>query len=137
MNSVTQRRIRHDYGPPLNPYGLLSDFDWYAKMKKKPPRIRICDIWYDIVYANEEEEPELVGAEGLCDHKNCRIVIKEGIDPKRLKNVFVHEVLHGLINESGVRNEIETVARKDADEWEERVVRMLTPHLCDLLEQLK
>lgn len=136
MNSDTQRRI--DYDPcAYHVRCIFSPAVRYAPMKKKQSKIRVCGIWYEIVSMSEEDEPQLEGAEGLCDHKNCRIVLKTGIDQNRVKDTLVHEILHALINESGVRNELETLAHKDAGEVEERIVRMLTPHLCDLLEQLK
>lgn len=66
-----------------------------------PERVNICGIVYEI-----EIVPEVVcngeSAYGMCDEGTCVIKVKEGMNKYRLKEVLLHEIIHGISNETAI-----------------------------------
>lgn len=99
---------------------------------KKLGTLQICGLPYDVLLGSWKDEIELKDNFGLCDSENQRIWIREGQKPEQFKNTLMHELLHGLIIESGGR----LVLGEAPAETEEALIQILTPHLLAGLESL-
>ena len=92
---------------------------------KPPPRIHIGPHTHAVEY-----DPDLYtsGEFGKRDGNRARITLCPGQSPTILRDTLLHEVLHGVLDVTGIAHEL-------GDEKEERYVRRLTPALLDLLRR--
>ena len=108
-----------------------------ARRVAKKPRVRpdarvdICGQEFDVVI-----DPDLE-IDGLCEHSECRIKLS----PRafwRMVDTYLHELLHGLIDTSGLGWAMRRRLKMSKAEWhafeEDFIVRPMTPALLATLK---
>lgn len=101
-------------------------------------RVKVGAVTYS-VYLAPDGAPELDGTLGICDPEKHTIHILDCQAPQALLDTLVHELTHALLSETGIQfmlwgHMADTERKFDA---EEHVIRVLTPHLIDLISQLR
>lgn len=93
-------------------------------MFKIPESFKLGGIYYSVKMFRERS-----GGMGLGQHdgKNSVIEIAQDVSPDRQAKTFVHECLHGVIEQHGV---------DIPDEQEERIVRQLTTGITEIIDQI-
>jgi Zn-dependent peptidase ImmA (M78 family) len=92
---------------------------------KIPKKVNICGITFTIKY-KDRIISDGNDCYGLVDDNKCEIYIMKGLTPAQELDTYVHEVLHALIINSGIK---ELFRKYNMSEMEELIVRILTPHL--------
>lgn len=93
--------------------------------------LNICGATYMVKTGSAADLPMLENAHGVCISATRTIWIDDAIGSEHMLDTLSHEVLHALLNESGVLQATE--AAFDADlppRWEESIVRILAPHMA-------
>jgi hypothetical protein len=102
---------------------MFCKHEW-EKMFKIPEKIKIGGINYSVKMFRERS-----GGMGLGQHdgKNSVIEIAQDIPPDRQAKTFVHEYLHGIIEQYGV---------EIPDEQEEKIVSQLSTGITEMIDQI-
>lgn len=71
------------------------------KLPKIPPRLKIKNkVVYEIVWVESFADPDVLGE---CRFDSKQIAIKDGLSEREAFKTFVHEVLHAVEFERGVK----------------------------------
>jgi hypothetical protein len=68
-----------------------------------PKRVRICGMTFDVIYKKDLTDEKGQALLGLCDVNECKIWLKKGLVPEKRKEVFLHECLHGILDNLNVK----------------------------------
>jgi len=101
--------------------------------------LRVGGQAFDVCRVAAGEVPDMGDdKEGLTDLEKGQIWILDSLSDTRAMEVLAHEVCHALLDVSGAGFYIRQCLRKsvDGDQFEETVIRILAPHLSQLLEAL-
>lgn len=94
-----------------------------------------------VTLVKESEASDIEGLEGLYDPQHSTIHLNRSLmhTLPQVQDTAVHETLHFLLAVSGVRNMLKTTTRLNDqayEDFEESMVRMLTPALLGVLPSL-
>lgn len=96
-----------------------------------------------ILGADEAPPPEMLGKEGVCEgvclHEEGMIYIREMPSKPRMYDALIHELLHAVIDTSGIGTLLSNNMKRGSkwDELEEQLVRILTPHIITTLRNAR
>ena len=105
-------------------------------MKTLVKKIDVCGIEYKVYIASRDDEPALADADAVCDTDLCYIKIRDDVPKAKIADTVLHEVMHALFEGSGIGHALQLETRNHHD-LEERIIRMLVPHLRATLKQMK
>ncbi len=103
---------------------------------KKAGAIKVCGLTIPVCEGLTHDQPGLEKAYGCYDVDTATLWLDE-TNPKHVKAFWkTHETLHAIMNLSGAVYSMAAalgVPREDPrlDEWEEALVRLLTPHILE------
>ena len=97
--------------------------------------LKICGLEYRVVFATNEEVPELVGREGYTVPSSNTIYIRSNLPASRARDTLLHEVLHAFFEASGVGSFLSDRVRGDYDKFEETLIRLLVQPILRLVEE--
>ena len=105
-------------------------------MKTSPRHVAICGLNIPVRVGTPKDCADLAGAYGCYDVDTATIWLNADTPAHAASFWFVHEILHALLNLSGLlyaTARIFGVERdsKQMEEWEEITVRVLTPHVLE------
>jgi len=95
--------------------------------------VQIGPFPYRLYRAKASEMEDKVGE---CHYDTRKILVLEGLDPKRAEEVLYHELLHAIWEASGVRETFATLSGlrgSKLDKAEEAIVSILSPALLTTL----
>jgi Zn-dependent peptidase ImmA (M78 family) len=61
--------------------------------------VKIAGVKYQVKF--REKMLEDFGTLGLCDYNNTIIYLDPTLSPERMQQVFIHELVHGILFEAG------------------------------------
>ncbi len=97
--------------------------------------VSICGISYTVFERSVAEDNQLADSYAYIVHDPPIIVIRQGLPPEFFRNALMHEIEHGIWEQSGVR-QVVAGPMKDM-ELEEAVVQVTTPHRIAALASMK
>lgn len=106
---------------------------------KKWKNVNICGIKYTLYFSNSEETPELKNNDACTISGIAHIYIQEDLPKERLNDILLHEVLHAILEDSGLLYWLQHATGKKGKklfQFEEQLIRSLTPHLMTTLQEL-
>jgi hypothetical protein len=113
----------------------------FARGVRHVRTLTICGVRVPIVRATPEQVPELLEDGRVLDGYFCFerliIVIRAGQSKTQERDSIVHETVHGFLYLSGARHQLKFALGpkfKGFEDFEELIVRNMTPHLVGLLE---
>lgn len=108
-------------------------------MKKLLMTLDICGIPYKIFSANQKDVPDLEKDYGITYYDDCEIYIREDTHKGRMQDLIIHEIFHALFEGSGAYFMLKSYLKHDelVNDTEEKMIRMLVPHLVVVLRQIK
>ena len=77
-----------------------------------PKQVRICGQMFDVIQVIDVSTGEGKKKEkllGICDTNNTRILLKKGMSSEKKKEVFLHECVHGIVENLDLKLEEEQV----------------------------
>ncbi len=105
---------------------------------KKIGSLSLCGLAFTVYTGSASENPHLEDNQGYCNHTRQEIWIRDSLGTSGFYDTLVHEMLHGIWENSGTSQFLKGCLPDGADqpEIEETIVRILTPHLVNALSQL-
>lgn len=96
--------------------------------------IDVCGILFPVLRAHPDDVPELVEEDrlldGFVDFERGIIFVREGLSPTQERDTIAHETFHAFIATTGIGHLLrDRIGAEKADEFEELLVRIATPHL--------
>ncbi len=96
--------------------------------------VDICGIPYRVEEHAYTDDRQLSDAYAYIVHDPPLIVLRAGLPPEFFRNSLMHEIEHGIWEQSGVR---QVVASMEGMDLEEAVVQIATPHRIAALASMK
>ena len=96
--------------------------------------VNICGIAYLVVERSIKEDQGLADAYAYIVHDPPCILVRSGLSPTFFRNALMHEVEHGIWEQSGCRQVV--AGMKDMD-LEEAFIQVTTPHRIAALASMK
>ena len=102
--------------------------------------VNILGTDYEVITQNEEENPKLNDANGLCEIYSHKIVLKEikeelncyeNLEAYKRK-VVRHEIIHAFFAESGLRNNSEYAENEELVDW----IAIQLPKMVKVMSEL-
>lgn len=63
-------------------------------------KINILGLCYEVILTDQVSTSESLN--GMIDYQNLRILLDKNLAPDLLKQTFIHEVIHGVLNGLGM-----------------------------------
>lgn len=101
-------------------------------------RLSICGLEYRVVFASAVEVPALADNEGWTSTETNTIYLDASVPRTRLRDALVHEVLHAVLEASGLGSLLATALKQSSqayEDFEETLVRLAVPHVLRLIEE--
>jgi len=100
----------------------------------------ICGQNISVFLVTEEEMKEADSSpgsnvpEGIAKIEQGRILVRDNISADRQRDTLLHEIIHYLLEASGVGPNIEGWIKKPyEDKWEEDLIRLVTPWILHFI----
>ena len=74
-----------------------------------PSTVNVCGIDYDILQTEVIKAYEDRNNAGLCDYFEQVIKVLRDLPPQRKRQVFIHELVHAILNEAGISDHEESL----------------------------
>ncbi len=97
--------------------------------------VDICGIPYRVEERAVKEDQGLGDAYAYSFHSLALIVVRAGQTPEAFRNCILHEVMHGIWEQSGLREAWVNV--EDPQAFEETSTKIIVPHLISALASMK
>ena len=102
-------------------------------------KLDLGGLAYTACYATPREVPALQGLDGYTDFATSRIYLDVALqaNPARAANKLAHELVHGLLEDTGAARMLQSAMRCDDAAWsdmDENLARILAPAIAGLLE---
>lgn len=108
---------------------------------KEIAKVNVLGTEYTIISANEQEDPRLEKASGLCDFSTKEICIREWeVEKDSLQNkdhfderVLRHELVHAFFYESGLDFESDYARNEELVDW----IAIQSPKMVSIFDEIE
>lgn len=103
-------------------------------MKRK---LTICNLPWTVISKKPDKHLSEDRLWGRSDFHNHLIEINTDRNKEGQGETLIHEILHVIINQSGAYEALVRAGVQNTPDFEEMFVRIISPHLYNVIEQLK
>jgi len=105
--------------------------------RKKLGKMIICGVPYQVTLGNADNFlHDIANRWGETDHVEMQININSKPSLEMKEDTLLHECLHAILQQSGAKDMMLRAGINDINSFEETLIRIITPHLLNVIKQL-